>query len=1536
MRLVPPAQSIRRSSRRCTTLAALALLAMVTSCGAGTAAVVGGGGGDSGGNGQSSISAFRVESGEAPPAQLRFVLSDPESDPASVQFFMSVDGAPATPLEALETKNPASFATSSSGIEYTIGWSFSDEPTLPDDASYEPNVLVYAVLAGSSGSVTLGSNAAQSGIGNDPPVASADILAGQELSAIVAVPIALEDSSGDVVSVRIEFDVVGDEPDAGWELARPAISDSTPLYALDGVIAPAGGVELGFFWDTNVDLFELERDVRLRITAVDPVAEGETFVTPIFRVDNNEAPLAEIRQEILLLSPDRRRGIPVPCIVRDPESDVVDLVFQWRRPGESFSELPNDPAAVRAIVADPALRQQFRVCTPAPTPYTGRAISVGASSLRMSEIDPYVNTVFDGELAGVEVEIWRASIHPSGVASSWPSNPLVRPIAAFPFGDGLRALVLDAPGSAGWRLSEIVLATGELTRTVATSDVGLPSALAREHGNASVLVASDTGGAWRIERVTLETGARVELIAAAVGQANGPLRGLASLGTGSALATASDVLLRLDWSEPATPRCIRWIEGLATPWGIALDPLNVNRAYVAERDANLGRVISVGLDDRSVRPVVAKHDAEPGLPRPEAIAIAHGGVRLLAITRPPGGSARELRGVELGGLGENEVTILRHTFAGQVGAIGIGDDQSCVVALSTLNDLAVGGGLEQRRTIVGFDPTLQVAQVDSPFAPQLSPLARWRVAHAVSAVRATPAGTPWSFLWDSSELAGAGAVFLKLSPYDSELGITDQTGAPKRLDVPLDGPVSYVGDPIVDDDPTMAAPADIDGDGDLDLAVACFHSDRTAVHFQQSPGVFTETPLALGNPNVSDGPHCVAVADLDSDGDLDVATACFHSDRLTIHFQVEAGGFAHAPLFVGNGSLTNGPRWVSAADLDGDGDQDLVVASNDGAGTGALTIFHQVAPGSFGLSQLFAAAARPPWMVATGDLDGDGDLDLVTANRSNGSAAGLTVFFQNAPGVFGAVPLSIFLPALPTFSNLVNAVCVADFDGDGDLDLAATRSFSDAVWVIFQVSQGVFDGQNALELSDPTRMLGPWGIRAADVDGDGDADIVSSNNQTHNLSAFHQLSPGVFASVPAVVEGNGPLVQENFVTSADFDGDGDLDLLTPEPAPDPLYEEITIIEHTGPGEFDTPPLDLSVVGPGIPISAAVTDLDGDCDLDVVSGLTNGVIGLYFQQAPGVFEIPSLSLDVSDVVVDVRSLVAADMDGDGDPDLVVAGPSQSVLAILFQDGSGAFHDDPLVLGPGAGSDGYSDVVAADLDGDGDLDLAAASATSGLIVLYFQTGVGAFITIPVRLAGPDGITELSASDLDGDGDLDLVAALGGTADRLSVSFQTAPGVFDAESLSVGNAMLSNEPQDVVVADLDGDGDQDLATSNRNTNGRASLTVFFQTQSGVFTNDASIEVGAVTDDFDSGVFGLQCLRTADLDADGDHDLIVGGANSEVHVFLQTAPGRFATHAREYGNNGFAHDIVVADVDGDGDLDLTYAHQANPASITIRWGAH
>ncbi|HEY3242132.1 MAG TPA: VCBS repeat-containing protein [Phycisphaerae bacterium] len=308
------------------------------------------------------------------------------------------------------------------------------------------------------------------------------------------------------------------------------------------------------------------------------------------------------------------------------------------------------------------------------------------------------------------------------------------------------------------------------------------------------------------------------------------------------------------------------------------------------------------------------------------------------------------------------------------------------------------------------------------------------------------------------------------------------------------------------------AAADLDGDTDADLAVALQNTNTVIILLNQGNGTFV-----LGaSTSVGSNPKHIAVGDFDGDVDLDLAVANRDSNNVTILRNNGNATFTTATVNVGVE-----PRAVAAGNFDGDGDLDLVV-SNHGSRT--LSIMTNAGTGTFTLTgTLFVPATVRPDGVVTGDFDADGDIDIATAT-SDPAFNFATIFLNNGAGSFSG-PFNYPVGALNPGS-----IVAADFDCDGDLDLATGNEDSGNVSVLPNNGSAMFGA--ALLLATGAH---PDTVAAADLDGDGLADLAVTNRDSDTVSILiNNTVPSCGAAVPVDIVSANPPASSPYVPGQPF------------------------------------------------------------------------------------------------------------------------------------------------------------------------------------------------------------------------------------------------------------------------------------------------------------------------------------------------------------------------------------------------------------------
>ena len=325
-----------------------------------------------------------------------------------------------------------------------------------------------------------------------------------------------------------------------------------------------------------------------------------------------------------------------------------------------------------------------------------------------------------------------------------------------------------------------------------------------------------------------------------------------------------------------------------------------------------------------------------------------------------------------------------------------------------------------------------------------------------------------------------------------------------------------------------------------------------------------------------------------------------------------------------------------------------------------------------------------------------------------------------------------------------------------------------------------------------------------------------------------------------------------------MDGDGDLDLIVGNTG----SQVNRVYLNTASGVFAAGS-DVETGTTNSTFATLLGDLDGDGDLDLITGNDNGQVNrVYLGNGSGAFAAGS---DVATPTNATRSASLGDLDGDGDLDLITGNYNNQVNRLYLSNGSGAFAAGSDVATP---TNQTRSVSLGDLDGDGDLDLITGNGSSQVNRVYLSNGNGTFAAGSDVETGTTNVTlATSLGDLDGDGDLDLITGNHNQVNRVYLG--NGSGAFAAGSDVESGT--TNKTFSTSLGDLDGDGDLDLITGNDSQVNR----VYLGNGSGAFA--AGSNVATPTN-------AARSLSLGDLDSDGDLDLIAGNYSQVNRVYLNS----------------------------------------------------
>lgn len=651
---------------------------------------------------------------------------------------------------------------------------------------------------------------------------------------------------------------------------------------------------------------------------------------------------------------------------------------------------------------------------------------------------------------------------------------------------------------------------------------------------------------------------------------------------------------------------------------------------------------------------------------------------------------------------------------------------------------------------------------------------------------------------------------------------------------------------------------DIDNDGDQDLLTTSF-SDKKLAWIENSDGLGSYTKeQVLDNTKI--GRH-IALADINNDSLLDIV---YVSDSQLGWYQNEEAGRFRSEITLD--TYTDIPKDLKVIDLDLDGDEDLILINDSGI------LFYENTDGSAQFGPKVVLENRTDGLnIHPADMDGDGDIDILSMGAS-ANGASILLHENLSENNFESTGDNIF-------SIAGRSIDAADIDNDNDLDIVLSIwGKQEAVWI---------ENLGARNFGDTTHIVNKIKYAedhaVADYDNDGDMDVMVLAYDDQTITWAENLEgKGNFGNKSVILETS---YDPRSAISTDVDNDGYQDLVVS------TSSSIFWTRNLAGEEFS--PAMLIPEGTVFSDPIAAADMDNDGDIDIIScSFGNKSIQWHENDGLGFFTethyIRGNLNNPTDLEID-------DVNQDGLPDIFYT--NSETFALLLNDGTGDFQHLTLL---DQNTYAIEKIQVVDLDGDGRKDLI--QSLNELNWMKNLDGNGTY-SDPIMIQDEDAFCE--AMDINDDGDFDLLVT------GVNFGWYENDGSGNFGSLKLIEPDPNYLVSQIVQHDVDGDGLQDVFIVKT-----GEIAWYPYLGNGTFGAKQVLDMEG------------RSVLFVDIDDDSEIDIL----NSFGMWYENLGNGNYS-EGQELGQDFQTARNLVADMDGDGDDDLVYV---NPVVWDIYWRAN
>ncbi|CAF4490488.1 unnamed protein product [Rotaria sp. Silwood2] len=762
--------------------------------------------------------------------------------------------------------------------------------------------------------------------------------------------------------------------------------------------------------------------------------------------------------------------------------------------------------------------------------------------------------------------------------------------------------------------------------------------------------------------------------------------------------------------------------------------------------------------------------------------------------------------------------------------------------------------------------------------------------------------------------------------------------------------------------PYAVAVGDFNNDNKLDIAFANFGTHNVGIFLGYGNGTFIiQTTYATGT---NSHPYFIAIADLNNDGQLDIAVVNSGTDNLGVLFGYENGNFTQ-PTFYSTG-LNSKPVFIAIADFNDDRIADIVVANN---GTSNVGVFFGFTNGTFARQIICSTGPQSsPQSIGVADFNNDHKLDIAIADKQNNY---VRIFYEFSNVTFAS---QITYPSSATYGPVgillyptgdgsqPYSIALGDFNNDSTLDIVVVNRGTDNIGIFLGYGDGSFSNQMTYTTGISS---GPSAVAVGDFNNDSRLDIAVANYGTSNVGVLLGYDNGTFSNQMIYETGinSGP----NALAIGDFNNDSRLDIAVANYA----TSNVGVFLGYGNGSFASQ-LTYSTYERSYPISLATGDFNNDSRLDIaVANYFGNKVGVFFGHGNGSFT--NMTSIPTGAYSNPKALAVSDFNSDGILDIAVvnAAPMEELILILLGNGHGNFssngrYETGVQSAP-------SSIVIGYFNDDSQLDIAVANRGTDNIGIFLGYGDGTFSNQMIYAAGDgfgpisivaddfneDNLTDIAAAnyytftvcvflafintsfeykatcstgsaarpgaiatgDLTNNGQIDVIVGNDGTH-SIDVLFRDKNGSFSMKT--VFSSDFTFYPVCIVVSDFNNDSRLDIAVANSVGD---DVCLFFGEENVTFVNYTTYSTGMGSNP--------QSIAIGDFNNDYREDIVVAHSGTgSVGVLLNVDSVDFeSVRIFPTGSGWKPHALAVGDFDTDGRLDITVANNGD-ANIGFFFG--